>query len=212
MTVGRNALGEGSILTIALARARGPGSRGGSRRGVRGGPRRRRRGRGGQAGRAGGASREPVISGGPWSAGCSRGSPTWPTWWRRESARRIVRASCTDSTRARRGCSRWPGPRRPTAPWWRSWPIAAWSVATWPWSRASVADDRGEIDAPIGRSTRTPTKMADLGRGSGGPHRLHGAGTPRPPPSEDAGGAEPAERADPPDPRPHGGHRPPRGG
>ena len=75
-----------------------------------------------------------------------------------------------------------------------------------------VADDRGEIDAPIGRSTRTPTKMAVSSNGRSArtgytvlerrsePRRTHPAR------------AQSGKWAHPPDPRPHGRHRTPRRG
>ena len=98
---------------------------------------------------------------------------------------------------------------RPRGPIGRPGP---WSVATWP-SSTVVADDRGEVEAPIGRST--PHADQDGGHGQrasrpGPPTRCSGA----------AGGEDQttlldlslAERPDPPDPRPHGGHRPPGGG
>ena len=37
-----------------------------------------------------------------------------------------------------------------------------------------VAEDRGEVEAPIGRSSRTPTKMAVTAVGEAGTHRLQG--------------------------------------
>ena len=70
-----------------------------------------------------------------------------------------------------------------------------------------VAEDRGEIDAPIGRSTRTPTKMAVSA--SGKPARTaytRGRARPRP----HAVGALATQRPHPPDPGAHGGDRSPR--
>ena len=77
-----------------------------------------------------------------------------------------------------------------------------------------VAEDRGEVEAPIGRSTRTPTKMAVTAGGKPARtaytvvERRDGTGRL----TDDAARTLAAERSDPPDPRPHGSHRTPRGG
>ena len=70
-----------------------------------------------------------------------------------------------------------------------------------------VGEDRGEVEAPIGRSARTPTKMAVTATGK--PARtaytvLERRG------EQDAARAVPAEWADPSDPCPYGGYRPSR--
>ena len=106
------------------------------------------------------------------------------------------------------------GPHRagPTRPWSPSWPTRTMERRYLALVEGTVADDRGEIEAPIGRSTRTPTKMAVSPIGRAGPHRLHRAwngALPPPPRGHDPARAQPAERAHPPDPGPHGGHRPP---
>ena len=75
-----------------------------------------------------------------------------------------------------------------------------------------VADDRGEIDAPIGRSTRTPTKMAVSAEWAVRPDGLHGLGAAQRAAPDHPARAQSAERAHPPDPRPHGRHRTPRRG
>ena len=77
-----------------------------------------------------------------------------------------------------------------------------------------VKEDRGEVEAPIGRSARTPTKMAVTAAGSGPDglprDRAHGETGRRG--TDDPARALPAERPDPPDPGAHGGHRPSRVG
>ena len=125
---------------------------------------------------------------------------------------RPARASCTGSTRGPRGCWPWPAPRRPTGRWWTSWPRGRMERRYLALVEGEVADDRGEVDAPIGRSARTPTKMAVTAGGQAGPDRLHRAGA-----AAAASGPttllelSAAERAHPPDPGAHGGHRPPGG-
>ena len=105
-------------------------------------------------------TRVPGTTRGPWSAGCWPASPTWPSWWRPGCARPTGPASCTGSTRAPRASSPWPGPRRPTGRSSTSWPPGRWSAATWPWWRATWPRTGARWRRPIGRSARTPTKMA----------------------------------------------------
>jgi len=71
-----------------------------------------------------------------------------------------ARASCTGSTAARRACSssgaaRWQWPACETN--WRPGTMERRYIAL---VHGEVNEERGVIDAPIGRSTRTPTKMA----------------------------------------------------
>ena len=80
--------------------------------------------------------RVPATTRGPWSGDSWPASPTSPSWWRPGCARPTGRGSCIASTRARRACSRWPGPSRPTARWSTSWRPGPWNAGIWPWLSA----------------------------------------------------------------------------
>ena len=149
-----------------------PSAGGAARRGARPdvvvprGPRRRRRDRGRQAGRAWSCTPAPgnrdgtlvhgLLARYPELAGVGRPGP--------------ARASCTASTRARRGCWSWPARRRPTRRWSPSSPARAVERAL-PGARVGRASRRrsGVIDAPIGRSAARPDPDGRVGRRAGRP-------------------------------------------
>ena len=135
-------------------------------------------GGGGQAGRPGGAPRGRPDRRAPWSSGLLARYPDL-AGGRRRCGTRGGRASSTGSTGAPRGCWRWPAPTPPTARWWPSWRPAPCRGATWRWWRATWPRTRGVVEAPIGRSTRTPTRMAvsAQGREARTTYRVLGAAT-----------------------------------
>ena len=203
---------EGSVLSVEVPPVAErtllaePDSR--RRRGLRGRP----GGGGGQAGRPGGPPRGRPDGGhlgvgaaGPLPGpGAAVGGLATPGG----------RASFTGSTGAPRACWRWPAPRPPTARSWPSWRPAPCRGATWPWWRATWPRSAGVVEAPIGRSTRTPDPHGRLGPRAAPArttYRVLGRCHDHPLPSTLLA-AHPRHRADPPDPGAPGGHRPPGGG
>ncbi len=75
-----------------------------------------------------------------------------------------------------------------------------------------VVDDRGEVEAPIGRSTRTPTKMAVTASGKPARTAYTVRGAAQRGEADDPARTGTPEREDASDSRPHGCHRAPRGG
>ncbi len=103
--------------------------------------------------------------GAPWRLACSLVSLTWRHWWRPDCAPPSALASCTDLIEARRVC--WPWLARPEAYESLVAQLAARSVTRRYVGlvEGTVADDRGVVEAPIGRSARTPTRMAVSAQG-----------------------------------------------
>ena len=104
------------------------------------------------------STRAPAHRTGRSSTGCWPASPSS----RRRGGRpaRSAPGSSTGSTAGRRACWWSPGPVAPTGRWSPSSAertVERRYVALVP---GDVDDDRGVVDAPIGRSSRTPTRMA----------------------------------------------------
>ena len=136
VSVGREMLRRGGHPDHSPSGGAGGGRGGGTRRALRGRLRRRRGGGRGQAGRAGGPSWCRARRGDPGRRSALPVPRSGRAGGRPGCARRTGPGSSTASTRARRACWPWPGPRRRTGRWSISWRPGPWSVATWLWSPA----------------------------------------------------------------------------
>ena len=107
----------------------------------------------------GGAPGRPVAGTGPSSEGSWPGSPTSAGWWRPGTAKPIDPASCTGSIEGPRACS---SSRRTPRAFRSLGEQMAEHTAERRYAalvHGHVAEDRGLVDAPVGRSSRQPTLM-----------------------------------------------------